>query len=164
MAAHVNFHCPTCGGSLLLPLGDPAARTPCSGCGHEARAIDAGTVSPGDTRRPLERCAVCGSSSLFVQRDFNRKLGLAIVGVAALLAVPTRGLSLLVAVLADLALYRLLGRITVCYACDAVHRGVPLNPTHGAFDHHVADAFKVEKSERQAAAHRWRREHAARRS
>jgi hypothetical protein len=164
VAAQVNFHCPTCGAGLFLPLGDPAARATCGACGNEARAFDAGTVSPGDTRRPLERCAACGSASLFVQRDFNRKLGLGIVAVAALLAVPTRGLSLLVAVLADLALYRLLGRITVCFACDAVHRGVPVNPAHGAFDHHVADAFKVEKSERQAAARRWRSAHAARRS
>lgn len=155
MAPEVNFACSTCGDGLVLPLGDPAG-VQCGRCGELARL-----AAPAPAGTPLERCAACASPALFVQRDFNRILGLAIVGIAALFAVKTRGLSLLAAALVDWILYRMLPRITVCYACDAVHRGVPVHPRHAAYDHHVEDALKEEKSKRQVAAQAWRRAHGA---
>lgn len=149
MAATVNFPCSRCGEILQLSLAGVEAQTSCNRCGSMARRAHSVDGAP-------TRCAACGVESLYLQRDFNRKLGLGIVIVAAALMVQTRGISLLVAVLLDLLLYRLLPRITVCYACDAVHRGVPVNPVHLAFDHHVADDFKVERSKRQALARQWR--------
>lgn len=153
MAAEVNFACGMCGNGLVLPLDASTAPIDCPRCG--TRAALAFPDGPGERRR----CAACGSDALFVQRDFNRLLGLLIVGVAALFAVKTRFVSLLAAAAIDLALYRLLPRITICYACDAVHRGVPVNPVHTAYDHHVEDRHKVDKSKRQVAAQAWRREH-----
>ena len=156
MSREVQFACGRCGNGLTLGLDDASGAVVCPRCGERAR-LAAPAPGPG----PLERCAACGGDALFVQRDFNRKLGVALVGVAALLAIRTRGVSLLVAVLADLVLYRVLPRITVCYACDAVHRGVPPAPGRGAYDHHVEDLYKEEKSKRQVAAQRWRHEHGA---
>ena len=150
MAPEVNFRCGTCGNGLVLPLGDRTGTT-CARCSGSANL-----AAPAAGGAALERCAACASPALFVQRDFNRILGLAIVGVAALFAVKTRGLSLLAAALVDLALYRMLPRITVCYACDAVHRGVPVNPERGAYDHHVEDLYKEEKSKRRVAMQSWR--------
>jgi hypothetical protein len=155
MALEVNFACGTCGNGLVLPLGDRAGAA-CARCGGLARL-----AAPATGVAPLERCAACAVPALFVQRDFNRILGLAIVGVSALFAVKTRGLSLLAAALVDGVLYRTLPRITVCYACDAVHRGVPVHPEHGAYDHHVEDGYKEEKSKRQVAAQAWRHAHPA---
>ena len=149
MAATVNFPCSTCGEILQLELAGVAAETSCQRCGTAARLAHAADGTP-------QRCAACGGEALYVQRDFNRKLGLGIVIVAAALMVQTRGISLLVAVLIDLLLYRLLPRITVCYACDAVHRGVPVHSAHLGFDHHVAEEFKVERSRRQASVREWR--------
>ncbi len=157
MAAEVNLACPTCGNGMLLALGaDPPASGRCQRCGRES------TLLPADPRGPVRACAACGATALFVQRDFNRKLGIAIVAVAALFAVKTWGLSLVAAALIDLALYRILPRITVCYACDAIHRGVPVNREHQAFDHEVAEEFKEPKSRRQVAVHAWRRAHESR--
>ncbi|MFQ5601342.1 MAG: hypothetical protein ACE5G2_12425 [Candidatus Krumholzibacteriia bacterium] len=154
MASEVNFACSTCGNGLVLPLAKPDARAVCKRCGGEARLAHAPEATD-----PITCCAACGSEALFVQRDFNRKLGLAIVVVAALFVVRTWGLSLLLAALADWTLYRTLPRITVCYACEAIHRGIPVNPTHGPFDHEIEDEYKEPRSKRQVAAHRWRREH-----
>ena len=156
MKPEVNFACGACGNGLVLPLGDPHAAVGCPRCGTRAGLAQAAGGAP------LERCAACGSEALFVQRDFNRMLGLVIVGIGALFAVKTRFLSLLAATLADLMLYRLLPRITVCYACDAIHRGVAVNPRHAAFDHHVEDYYKEPKSKRQVDAQQWRREHPSR--
>jgi hypothetical protein len=82
----------------------------------------------------LVRCPVCGGKEFYAQRDFNRRLGLGLVVVGAILAWPTRGVSLLVVVLLDLALYFLLPRIAICYRCEAVFRGLPRDAGHPAFD------------------------------
>jgi DNA-directed RNA polymerase subunit RPC12/RpoP len=153
MSGEVNFACPTCGAGMLLPIDAAGCAARCPRCEGESYL-----AAPTQTTAALERCAHCASRALFVQRDFNRKLGLAIVALAALVAVPTWGISLLVAALVDLALYRSLPRITVCYECDAIHRGIEVNPQHGAFDHEVAEEFKEEKSKRQVAIQRWLRE------
>ena len=155
MNREVHFACGRCGNGMTLGLDDTGGVV-CARCGERA-LLAAPAPGPG----PLQRCAACGCDALFVQRDFNRKLGVALVGVAALLALKTHGVSLVVAVLADLVLYRVLPRITVCYACDAVHRGVPPASGHAAYDHHLEDLYKEEKSKRQVAAHRWRHEHGA---
>ena len=156
MRPEVNFACGTCGNGLVLPLDTPDAGVDCPRCGARA------ALRFADGSGPRQRCSACGCDALFVQRDFNRILGLAIVGLGALFAVRTRFLSLVAATLLDVLLYRLLPRITVCYACNAIHRGVPIAPGHAAYDHHVEDRYKVEKSKRQVAAQLWRREHGGR--
>ena len=91
--------------------------------------------------RRLQHCLRCGQDRLYVQKDFNRKIGLWVFIVAAVLSVPTWGLSLLVATLVDFGLYYMLGDVTICYGCNTQHRGFYRNPGHGAFDLHVADAI-----------------------
>ena len=60
--------------------------------------------------------------------------------VAALLSVPTWGLSLLAATIIDLILYFALGDATLCYGCGALHRGFRKNPDHGDFDIHIQES------------------------
>jgi hypothetical protein len=156
MHAEVNFACETCGNGLVLPLGGEPQRLRCPRCSREASLLDVRSDVP------RSRCAACGSPALFVQSDFNRKLGIAVVLLAALFAVRTWGLSLVLAALIDLGLYRFLPRITVCYACDAIHRGVPSSPAQQAFDHEVAEEFKEAKSRHRLAVQQWLRAHGAR--
>jgi hypothetical protein len=85
---------------------------------------------------------------LYIQKDFNRKFGLWMFVVAAILSVPTWGLSLLVATLIDRILYYALGDVAICYGCNTQHRGFVKNPAHGDFDLHVAES--VEGSPRTA--------------
>jgi DNA-directed RNA polymerase subunit RPC12/RpoP len=115
-AGRTSAACPACGGAAPL-RPEPAALA--------ARRVD--------------RCQRCGYERLYVQKDFNRTLGLWVFIVAALLSVPTWGLSLVAATIIDLALYYCLGDVTLCYACGAQHRGFDRNPAHGAFDLHIAE-------------------------
>jgi hypothetical protein len=90
----------------------------------------------------VKTCAGCGHDRLYVQKDFNRNLGLAIVigGAAvsviffalgyAFYSMLTLGLTALV----DIVVYSLVGMVTVCYACHTIYRGFPRNPEHGPFD------------------------------
>ena len=60
----INFACRTCGNGLLLPLDADAPGVECSIC-HEGNQL----ASVGYTSGPIDRCAACGSESLFVQRQ-----------------------------------------------------------------------------------------------
>jgi DNA-directed RNA polymerase subunit RPC12/RpoP len=135
----IAFACPACGGEAVCGL-DGQGR--CRACGSEAR-LDV----PEATRqaRVVERCPACGSPLLYVQRDFNQKVGLGIVVVGAILAPFTPFYSsLIVAALVDAGLYALLPEITVCYRCHAHFRGFARNPRHQAFDLHLAEQYDVE--------------------
>lgn len=115
----------------------PADGTDCPGCGRrQPLRIDPETIASG----VVTHCLQCGSDQLYTQKDFNRRLGLAVFAVAALLSIPTWGLSLLAATLIDVALYYLIGNVTICYACNTQHRGFRPNAAHGAFDLHIAEA------------------------
>ena len=113
----------------------------CRSCGQEASLPLPAEVQAS---RVIDACPACGSSLLYVQRDFNQKAGLAIVGVGAVLAPFTPFYSsLVVAALVDALLYAMLPEITICYRCHAHFRGFARNPRHQPFDLHVAEQYDV---------------------
>jgi len=87
-------------------------------------------------------CISCGHDTLYVQKDFNRHAGMAIVGlgIAASLyffargqPIPAMG-ALVLTALIDFLAWFLVGEVTVCYSCHAVYRGFKRNPEHEPFD------------------------------
>lgn len=124
----------------------PAHEVTCSNCGRRQAVTGAG-FDDGALRDPLEVCLACGSNKLYTQKDFNRKLGLAIVVVGAVLSPWTYGLSLVACMGIDYALYYFVPEVTVCYACDAIHRGFEHNPAHRAHDPLLAERFRREARE-----------------
>jgi hypothetical protein len=90
----------------------------------------------------VTRCVACGHDTLYVQKDFNRNLGMGIVVVGCLAALFffSRGqpllamLALVAASGIDLLLYSLVGDVTVCYACHTIYRGFAKNPAHTTFE------------------------------
>ena len=102
----------------------------------------------GEHRLALERrtagggltgCLACGHQELYTQKDVNRKLGIGVVVVAAVLAPFTKYVSLFVAAAIDFALYRTAPDVVCCYACDARHRGFPTEPRHPGFDREIEE-------------------------
>jgi hypothetical protein len=136
--ASVAFVCESCERPIYSRFDGARENAACQGCGHRHALQSESDSRPGG---PILHCLRCGLDQLYVQKDFNRKIGLAVFAVAALLSVPTWGLSLLVATLIDLGLYFLLGDVTICYACNTQHRGFARNPAHGDFDLHIAEAI-----------------------
>ncbi len=90
----------------------------------------------------LTGCLVCGHPELYTQKDFPRRVGVAIVVVAAVLAPFTWYLSLVVAALVDAVLYRLAPEVVLCYVCDARHRGFPASPRHPRFDREIDERLR----------------------
>jgi predicted RNA-binding Zn-ribbon protein involved in translation (DUF1610 family) len=134
----IAFPCPACGGEALAGI-DGLGR-----CGSCATGTTLAIGAALGESRVVEACPACGSTLLYVQRDFNQKAGLAIVIAGAALAPFTPYYSsLVVAALVDAALYMLLPEITVCYRCHAHFRGFARNPRHQAFDLHLAEQYDV---------------------
>lgn len=135
-AMTLAYVCDACDAPVGIRLEAGSVAAGCPSCGRAA------ALSPDPAAlaaRRVDRCQRCGFDRLYVQKDFNRKIGLAVFVVAALLSVPTWGLSLVAATIIDFALYAILGDVTLCYACGAQHRGFGKNPAHGAFDLHIAE-------------------------
>jgi len=122
----------------------------CLHCDHRQSFPEDVRASDGAWADPLTRCLACSSERLFVQKDFNRKVGVAIVVVGAVLSPWTYGASLVVCMLIDYGLYYLVPEITVCYGCDAIHRGFAHNPAHRAHDPLLAERFRRKAQEEVA--------------
>lgn len=127
----VNFRCKQCGhGHWVEEFDEPSAMV-CRSCQNEQ------TIDPSrglDANGKLKQCWVCGCDWLYRQRDFNRKLGVGIVAVAAIFSVKTYGLSLLVAAIIDALLYWKLSEIALCYHCETIHRGFKLPESIQSYD------------------------------
>ena len=119
----------------------------CLHCDHRQSFPSDVRTSDGAWVDPLTRCLACGSERLFAQKDFNRKLGVAIVIVGAVLSPWTYGASLVACLLFDYGLYYLVPEITVCYGCDAIHRGFSHNTAHRAHDPILAERFRRKAQE-----------------
>jgi hypothetical protein len=93
-------------------------------------------------RNVVTTCVSCGHDAFYVQKDFNRQLGIAIVsvGIAVSIYFFARGIPMyamaalgLTAVI-DFLAYSLVRNVTVCYSCHALYRGFESNPDHEPFD------------------------------
>jgi hypothetical protein len=82
---------------------------------------------------------------LYKQKDFRQAIGCLVVLVAAALAPFTYYVSLGVAALVDLALYKIAGEVVICYrvACRAHVRGLPAGPKVGPFDLSIHDYHRM---------------------
>ncbi len=92
-------------------------------------------------RNTVEHCAVCQGRELFIRKDFPPRIGAAIVVAFGLAAIYFFTINVLIgwsilaaAVLLDLLIYLVIGKVTTCYACRAEYRKCNLNPSHEGFD------------------------------
>ncbi|MCI0588775.1 MAG: hypothetical protein L0323_18280 [Planctomycetes bacterium] len=146
MTSRVEVPCPKC--RRPIHAQPPSAACPSCGTRVEVRA------SPGATGG-VASCLACNCPDLYRQKDFPRKVGLAIVGAAALLvfvAVASRlpfwaiYVPLLGAAALDALLYLALPEVVVCYRCRAKHRGFAAEPRPEPFDPAVHDRYAFGRS------------------
>jgi hypothetical protein len=122
----VHFLCKKCDARLGREAGEPPRA--CERCGAENEVV----APPPDA--VIDRCAACGHTELYFQKDFNRATGIALVVLGSIFVPWTYGLSLLGVTILDYVVWRLVKDVIVCYDCQAVHRGYPANPAIKPFD------------------------------
>ena len=96
-------------------------------------------------------CSECGCKDLFRQHDFNRGIGVWIVGIASVLTFVLLGMNynwfvvwspmLVVLILDRFIMARLAPWVVVCYECEHLYRGIPQDQVMklDAFDLDVFD-------------------------
>lgn len=138
--ASVQFICPRCEEMFACGPDTLCGSKPSFSCPHCQLGFH-GRPAKFSIDAPVERCLVCGNEEFYVQKDFNRELGLMIVMGSAILVFLVMlvihhilGIVCLLAVaVIDWVVYRQLANVTVCYLCQSIYRGFPLNPAHTGF-------------------------------
>ena len=105
----------------------------------------------------VDLCSRCGTTAFYVQKDFDQRLGCAILaaGAAVALGVSWRfgGIwfvpALLVVAAADLVLAWRVKPVVICYRCDTEYRDVPDPTSVRAYDPHIAERFVETKTVRR---------------
>ena len=142
MALVLSFACPACGAPAEGEVTAQTRTLPCPACGVATALPEAEAL--GATRAPAA-CPVCGGTDLYRQKDFSRRVGLAIAA-AGLLAGPfTAWISTVAAIGLDAALYLVVPDVAVCYACEAQVRGFDARSAPPPFDIAIHDAYKFGK-------------------
>ena len=144
--------CPKCDAGLPVNAADGPAAIRCGRCGSEIPLCFTDGVRAD---RAVDRCPVCGGGDFYRRKDFDPKLGVAIVALGALISAVFYwfGRDLIaygvlgVAALIDLLVYGLLRDLTVCYRCHSEFRG-DYARTAGGFDLHTADVLELEYERR----------------
>lgn len=137
----IRFHCPTDKCVAIIeyePLAGCTGSIKCPRCSKE-HAIDV-TDSMRD-RDTVDRCAACDCRELFIRKDFPQVIGVLVVVGFGLAAIYYFTVSVLIAwsilaaaVVVDVVIYLVIGKVTTCYACRAQYRKCKLNPAHEGFD------------------------------
>lgn len=140
-AVEISAKCPHCKMRSELKLAR-GAEPPCPHC-H--KPLLENCTEAFSTQALLNQCPVCGCAHLYRQKDFNKKLGVALVAVGVVLAFFTYGLSLLLVTLIDWWLYRRVGEVGCCYECGLLIRDTPTLSTLPAFDLELHDYYRSVK-------------------
>ncbi len=143
----VTGACPLCRERVELNVGRAGGPVRCPSCSGEV------LVQLGDIffeKGTIDRCVLCAETHLYRQKDFNQRLGCAILAAGSLVGLVLSafyGILILwgvlaVAALLDFVLYRLVPEVIICYRCQAHYRHLADNPDIGPFDLQLADAIQ----------------------
>ena len=105
----------------------------------------------------VDVCSRCGTTAFYSQKDFDQRLGCAILAAGAALAL---GVSwrfggiwfvpvLLAFAAADFVLASRVKPVLICYRCDTEYRDVPEAASFRAWDPHVGERFAETKTVRR---------------
>ena len=109
----VKFGCPHCGHAVEL---EPGTEATCAQCGRPVSLPEAKDLA-------VAACLACGCPELYRHRDFNQRVGLALLALGVLLWWLFESFWPMVAAAAiDLLLFRTLPDVAICYRCKAHHR------------------------------------------
>jgi hypothetical protein len=131
----VQITCPACHSSVEVIPDQHAKKVECDICKH---VIDV-NFSKEHEEGILKECPVCTRMDFYKQKDFNRKIGVLLFVIAAILSIWTYGLSLVVLYLLDLFLFRKLSMVAICYKCQTNFRKLKNIADIRDYDHEMND-------------------------
>ncbi len=137
----VTFTCKDCGSAVHVLPKESDNAIKCSVCGKEEENIK---FEKSLCEGILEKCPCCEGGEFYKQKDFNRKIGVILFVIAALLTPYTYGISFVVLYLFDFILFKKLGFVAMCYKCGTIFREVGNLEMIPDFDHEINDRYAYE--------------------
>ena len=134
----VTITCSECGSGIHVHPNRNATEAVCQVCQTTTTVKFSAEIENGN----LHQCPVCDRKDFYKQKDFNRKIGVTLFVIAAILSIWTYGISFIVLYIFDLLLHRKLGDVVSCYKCDTLFRKVSNIEEIPAFDHEMNDRIK----------------------
>ena len=149
---NLTFICPECASRLPIAAAEAPTAVLCGACDRAISLAVSDKVRAGDE---LDVCPVCEGGDFYVRKDFDPKLGLAVIITGALVSAGFYwfGMDLVAygvlggAALLDLVVYGRLRDLSVCYRCHTEFRG-DYRRTGDVFDLHTADELELEWARR----------------
>jgi hypothetical protein len=155
----IAVYCATCLEKVALPPPTESREgsVTCSK-GHEPIAYRHSDSVAAGAR--VDRCSRCETTAVFSQKDFDQRVGCALlaVGAAAALGISrlVGGIWFVPVLLAfaalDFVLARRVGSVVICYRCDSEYRDVPGASSYRPYDPHVAERYAEVKTVRRLNA------------
>ena len=131
----VALTCRACGSGISIYPSLTAEKALCRICRHPHPVC----FEKAHLEGRLTICPSCGTDRFYSQRDFNRKLGVLLFLLSAVLSIWTYGISLVLLWILDLILYKRLPSVAVCYKCQAVFRKTANIDEIPPYDHEAND-------------------------
>jgi hypothetical protein len=135
MSMTAQITCPSCGSGIEIYTQSSAKVAKCDVCQHEVSL----NFTANHDKNVLKECGVCDRKDFYAQKDFNRKIGVSLFVVAAILSIWTYGISFIVLYVADLLLFKKLRNAVVCYKCNTIYRGLDNLADIHPFNHEMHD-------------------------
>ncbi len=142
----VAVYCTECLTRIELPPPETeaAGQAPCPSRHSSISFSHSDAVQRGEK---VDRCSRCASTALYVQKDFDQRIGCAILALGAALGLGVSwkfgGVWFVPVLLAFAALDYVLARrippVVICYRCDTEYREVPDAGSYRPYDPHVAE-------------------------
>jgi len=131
----ITLSCEECGSAIDIKPSKEATQAQCDICEHFQDIH----FNDDHLQGVLKDCPNCSRKDFYKQKDFNRKLGVVLFVIAAILSIWTYGLSFVVLYAADFFLFKKLGHVAVCYKCEAIFRRVSNIAEIHDFNHEMND-------------------------
>lgn len=131
----VTFTCSDCGSAIDVYPDKNADKVKCEICQNEMKA----NFNEDHENGIVKDCPCCGRKDFYKQKDFNRKIGVALFILAAILSIWTYGISFIVLYIFDFFLFKKLGEIVICYKCNTIFRNVENVADIHPFNHEMND-------------------------
>lgn len=140
----VQFTCKSCGSSIHVYPAVESHRIQCEVCKSEQEV----KFDQNHEHGILKDCPCCERKDFYSQKDFNRKLGVILFVLAAIISTvmlwyglnPLWYLSTFIFLYAmDFILFRRLNVIAICYKCNTIFRDVANIDEIPGFNHEMND-------------------------
>lgn len=131
----VQITCTSCGSGIEVHPDKNSHKVDCEICKN---VMDV-KFSQEHESGMLKECPVCTRQDFYKQKDFNRKIGVALFIIAAILSIWTYGLSLVALYLVDLFLFKKLALVAICYKCRTNFRSLVNMAEIREYDHEMND-------------------------